>query len=181
MSAKIRGLNRSGKSFCLGLFSILLVAVPGGYWTLKAQDTQSTATDTAAKSTKKKRSKKATSDTSTAAADTAQSTSSATQTSTRTHKSRKSATASGTEAPASQPAAASTPPATAASSRSNANTTPRTAPPSGSGMVWVNTETKVYHREGDRWYGKTKQGKYMNESDAVKAGYHLAGSKSNQQ
>ena len=40
-----------------------------------------------------------------------------------------------------------------------------------SGMVWVNTETKVFHREGDKWYGNTKHGKYMNEADALKAGY----------
>ena len=46
--------------------------------------------------------------------------------------------------------------------------------PSGSGMVWVNSETKVYHREGDRWYGKTKHGSYMSESDAIKAGYRAA-------
>ena len=39
------------------------------------------------------------------------------------------------------------------------------------GMVWVNTETKVFHREGDRWYGNTKHGKFMTEADAVKAGY----------
>ena len=44
-------------------------------------------------------------------------------------------------------------------------------PPAGSGMVWVNLDTKVYHREGDRWYGKTKNGKYMTESDAQAAGY----------
>jgi hypothetical protein len=41
-------------------------------------------------------------------------------------------------------------------------------------MVWVNTETKVYHREGDRWYGKTKHGSYMAESDAIHAGYRAA-------
>jgi hypothetical protein len=46
--------------------------------------------------------------------------------------------------------------------------------PAAAGMVWVNTDTKVYHREGDRWYGKTKHGKYMTESDAMAAGYHAA-------
>jgi DNA uptake protein ComE-like DNA-binding protein len=39
------------------------------------------------------------------------------------------------------------------------------------GMVWVNTDTKVFHREGDRWYGNTKHGKFMTEADAIKAGY----------
>jgi len=48
------------------------------------------------------------------------------------------------------------------------------APPSGSGMVWVNLDSGVYHREGDRWYGKTKHGKYMSEADAQKAGYRAA-------
>ena len=38
-------------------------------------------------------------------------------------------------------------------------------------MVWVNTETKVYHKEGSRWYGRTKKGKYMSESEATKEGY----------
>lgn len=51
---------------------------------------------------------------------------------------------------------------------------PAAAPPSGSGMVWVNTDSKVYHREGDRWYGKTKHGKYMSEADAQKEGYRPA-------
>jgi DNA uptake protein ComE-like DNA-binding protein len=70
------------------------------------------------------------------------------------------------EAPVSKPAPAaakSAPPASEASS-------PAQAPPSR-GMVWVNTETKVFHREGDKWYGNTKHGKYMTESDALKAGY----------
>jgi hypothetical protein len=37
-------------------------------------------------------------------------------------------------------------------------------------MVWVNTESHIYHKEGSRIYGKTKQGKYMSEADAIKEG-----------
>jgi len=47
-------------------------------------------------------------------------------------------------------------------------------PPPAKGMVWVNTATKVYHFEGDRWYGNTKEGKYMTEADAIKAGYRAS-------
>jgi transcriptional regulator with XRE-family HTH domain len=46
--------------------------------------------------------------------------------------------------------------------------------PPAPGMVWVNTSTKVFHREGDRFFGKTKHGKFMTEADAVKAAYHEA-------
>jgi hypothetical protein len=49
--------------------------------------------------------------------------------------------------------------------------------PAGKGMVWVNKETKIFHREGDFWYGKTKKGEYMTEADAVKAGYREAKTK----
>ena len=49
---------------------------------------------------------------------------------------------------------------------------PRTPP--SRGMVWVNTGTGVYHYEGDRWYGKTKEGKFMSEADAQKAGYRAS-------
>ncbi|HEY3938565.1 MAG TPA: hypothetical protein VGL97_14105 [Bryobacteraceae bacterium] len=41
------------------------------------------------------------------------------------------------------------------------------------GKVWVNTASGVYHKSG-RYYGKTKEGKFMSEDDAKKAGYHAA-------
>ncbi|HSP94601.1 MAG TPA: helix-hairpin-helix domain-containing protein [Thermoanaerobaculia bacterium] len=83
-------------------------------------------------------------------------------------------------APAAKPAAAARPapaepsraeqPASKPAPASQAQATSQPAPPV-KGMVWVNTETKVFHREGDKWYGNTKHGKYMTEADALKAGY----------
>jgi len=70
-----------------------------------------------------------------------------------------------TSAQSSQPSSA--PPASAKSSA------PAQGSP-GNGMVWVNTDSGVYHKEGSRYYGKTKEGKYMSEADAVKAGYRPA-------
>lgn len=43
------------------------------------------------------------------------------------------------------------------------------------GMVWVNTESKIYHKEGDRWYGKTKNGEWMTEAEALKMGARASG------
>ena len=48
------------------------------------------------------------------------------------------------------------------------------APGGGAGQVWVNTETHVYHKEGSKWYGKTKHGKYLSEQDAIKEGDRAA-------
>ena len=41
-------------------------------------------------------------------------------------------------------------------------------------MVWVNLESKVFHRQGDPWYGKTKKGQFMTEQAALAAGYREA-------
>jgi hypothetical protein len=49
------------------------------------------------------------------------------------------------------------------------------APGGGHGKVWVNTETHVYHKEGSRFYGTTKKGKYMTEADAIKEGDKAGG------
>lgn len=43
--------------------------------------------------------------------------------------------------------------------------------PPSPGMVWVNTTSKVFHKPGSRWYGRTREGKWMTEADAQKAGY----------
>ena len=88
--------------------------------------------------------------------------------------------AAGNEAPAAASesrAAESNPPASASqqaakSNAKSASVASQGAP--GPGMVWVNLDSGVYHYEGSRYYGKTKNGKYMSEADAVKAGYHPA-------
>ena len=76
-------------------------------------------------------------------------------------------------APANPPATKPAPVNTPAASKPAA--TQQTPPAKSNLMVWVNTDSGIYHKPGTRFYGKTKQGKYMSEADAIKAGYHAAG------
>lgn len=40
--------------------------------------------------------------------------------------------------------------------------------------VWVNLPSGIYHYPGTRWYGRTEDGEYMKESQAIKDGYRAA-------
>ena len=95
---------------------------------------------------------------------------------------KKSAADSATPKPQAAPASApaSTPPASSSSTQgstvpaSKPAATQQTPVAKSASMVWVNTDSGVYHKRGTRWYGKTKKGKYMTEADALRAGYKPA-------
>jgi hypothetical protein len=92
-----------------------------------------------------------------------------------------------TPAPAPAPAPASaTPPAnTAAASKASATeasagatarkpnyaTSKDPAPGGAPNLVWANSHTKRYHCPGGKYYGRTYQGSYVDETDAIEDGY----------
>jgi hypothetical protein len=84
------------------------------------------------------------------------------------------APAAGATAPTAPPPAKSSSPSAAKATESAKSSPTQAQVPPEKGMVWVNTKSGVFHYEGDRWYGKTKEGKFMTEADAVKGGYHAS-------
>src|SRR5277367_5919403 len=87
------------------------------------------------------------------------------------HSKKSKAAAAETATPAAASNSAATPAATPTAKKHKAPEPQAVqAAGGGNGQVWVNTETHVYHREGSKWYGRTKQGKYMSEADATKEG-----------
>ena len=53
--------------------------------------------------------------------------------------------------------------------------TPNSTPPAhlscpGDQVVWVNIPSGVYHYRGERYFGSTKQGKFMCEKAALREG-----------
>jgi hypothetical protein len=99
----------------------------------------------------------------------------------RGHKGVKEWFASSAEAPAATTTTTSSPPTAATTTTTRKTSTTSVGSPSaataaqpggGPGQVWANENTKVYHCSGDKWYGKTKHGEYMSETDAKAKGFH---------
>jgi hypothetical protein len=77
-----------------------------------------------------------------------------------------------------------------APTQARAAATPATGTPSGAGefatedlakahcpsdtVVWANLQSKIYHFDGSKYYGKTKSGAYICEKDATATGFRAA-------
>ena len=77
-------------------------------------------------------------------------------------------TASATQSPSSAPQAKA-----AGKDQSTKPSPQDIADAKSKGLVWVNSSTHVYHKDGS-FYGTTKRGKFMTEDEAVKAGNRAA-------
>ena len=76
--------------------------------------------------------------------------------------------------PRASPPSTTPPPPAAPKDPSAAKNSSQEQPSNNAGMVWVNLDSGVYHYPGSRYYGKTKNGKYMPETEALNGGYHAA-------
>jgi len=78
-----------------------------------------------------------------------------------------------TSSPDQAVAPSAAPAKTPAAKTGNAVSASDIAAAKASHKVWVNLDTGIYHK-GGRWYGKTKNGKFMTVDEAKKAGYKPA-------
>lgn len=60
----------------------------------------------------------------------------------------------------------------ASASPTTVHPAPSTSPQSSE--VWVNTRSGVFWKQGTAYYGKTKEGKYMSEAEALQQGFHAS-------
>ena len=150
-----------------------LVWLCGAFLTGPAAHAQTTTdqTDQTTKTKKKKKSAKSTEAPSAASTVTPSVATTPAETGKKPKKSKKSATE--------VPSQSFVPPATTGGRVEEPTAPVKNATPGqiqsakSSGMVWVNTDSGIYHK-GGRWYGKTKQGKFMTEDEAVRAGFKAA-------
>jgi len=162
-------MKKSSLSYFLAVLVTMMLSF--GVVAVRAQQTQQTdQSDTTTKSKAKSKSKSHSKSADTAASATPAATAAAP---TPASKSAPASTITPAAATSPAPSPATAPPSKPAPAPKPA-TQQRTPVASSAGTVWVNTDSGLYHKPGTRWYGKTKQGKYMTEADAQKAGYRAA-------
>ena len=141
-------IHRHKLTMCMLAFWLMLtVAMPPALAKAQAGSSDTSSPDTTKKPKKKAKKDKATADTTAAAS---------------------SGTAS--KPATTNPAPASEAPKKTKAAASGAAASPEIAAAQSSGKVWVNLDSGIYHK-GGRWYGKTKNGKFMTEAEAKAAGY----------